>query len=95
MPKYWFRQKTFGYGATPNTWQGWLLTFVVCAAIFGIVLAGPAIRDNGLRFLWIVLGNAVVLIPVCWIAHAKTEGGWRWRSASNSEAIGRKKSGKD
>ena len=83
MPKYWFRQKTFGYGATPNTWQGWLLTFVGCAAIFGIVLAGPAIRDNGLRFLWIVLGNAVVLIPVCWIAHTKTEGGWRWRNGKD------------
>ena len=45
MPKYWFRQKTFGYGATPNTCQGWVLTFVACAALFGVVLAGPAIRE--------------------------------------------------
>jgi hypothetical protein len=80
MPKYWFRQKSFGYGATPNTWQGWLLTIAGCAGIFGVVLLGPAIRDNGLRVVWMVLGSAVVLVPTCWIAYVKTEGGWRWRS---------------
>lgn len=80
MTKYWFRQKTFGYGATPNTWQGWLLTFIVCAAIFGVVLGGPAIRDNGLRAAWIILGNAIVLVPAIFIMRAKTEGGWRWRN---------------
>ena len=80
MPRYWFRQKTFGYGATPNTWQGWTLTIVSCLAIFGVVLAGPAIRDNTLRVLWIVLGSAIVLLPTCIIAYVKTEGGWRWRN---------------
>src|SRR3546814_11894801 len=24
---YWFAPKLFGYGATPVTWQGWLLSF--------------------------------------------------------------------
>jgi hypothetical protein len=86
MAKYWFRQKSFGYGATPNTWQGWLLTIVSCAALFGVVLFGPAIRDNGLRVLWMVLGGAVVLLPTIFVIHAKTEGGWRWRWTTNSEA---------
>ena len=88
MARYWFRQKSFGYGATPNTWQGWLLTVVSCAALFGVVLSGPAIRDNGLRVLWMVLGSAVVLVPTFVVIHAKTEGGWRW--ASSSEAAGQK-----
>ena len=79
MPKYWFRQKRFGYGATPNSWQGWLLTLASCLLAFGIVLAGPAIRDNGLRMLWLVGGLALVLVPSLIIAHRKTEGGWRWR----------------
>ena len=83
MPRYWFRQKSFGYGATPNTWQGWLLTVAGCAGIFGVVLLGPAIRDNGLRVAWMVLGSAVVLVPTCWIAHAKTQGGWRWRNGGH------------
>jgi hypothetical protein len=25
----WFRPKDFGTGYTPNTWQGWLITFGV------------------------------------------------------------------
>jgi O-antigen/teichoic acid export membrane protein len=80
MAKYWFRQKTFGYGATPNTWQGWVLTIVSCAAVFGVILFGPAIRDNVLRAVWMVLGCAAVLVPTVSVMRAKTEGGWRWRN---------------
>jgi hypothetical protein len=79
MPQYWFRQKRFGYGATPNTWQGWLLTVASGAAAFGVVVAGPGIRDFGLRLVWLAGGLALVLIPTLIIAHRKTEGGWRWR----------------
>ncbi len=80
MARYWFRQKKFGYGATPNTWQGWALTVVGCLMLFGVVMFGPAIRDNGLRAIWMIAGAAVVMVPTCTIAYVKTEGGWRWRS---------------
>ncbi len=80
MPRYWFRQKTFGYGATPNTWQGWALTVISLALLFGVVLLGPAIRDNGLRAVWLILGAAVIVVPFTVVAWKKTEGGWRWRS---------------
>ena len=80
MPKYWFRQKKFGYGATPSTWQGWTPAIVSCLALFGVVLLGPAIRDNSLRALWMVLGSAAVVVPSTVIAYFKTEGGWRWRN---------------
>jgi hypothetical protein len=80
MAKYWFRQKSFGYGATPTTWQGWALSIVACALLFGVVLMGPAIRDNSLRAVWMVLGSAAILIPTTFIAWRKTEGGWRWKN---------------
>ena len=83
MPKYWFRQKTFGYGATPNTWQGWTLTIVSCLALFGVVLAGPTIRNNGLRVLWMVLAPVVIVAPTTFIVWRKTEGGWRWRNGKD------------
>ena len=51
-----------------------------CLSVFGVVLAGPAIRDNGLRAVWMVGGLALVLVPSIAIAYAKTEGGWRWRN---------------
>ena len=80
MPRYWFRQKKFGYGATPSTWQGWVLSIVSCLALFGVVLLGPAIRDNSLRALWMILGGAVIVVPFTLLAYVKTEGGWRWRN---------------
>ena len=80
MPRYWFRQKTFGYGATPNTWEGWALSIVICLCLFGVVLLGPVIRDNTIRALWMVLGIAVTVGVFIFIAYRKTEGGWRWRS---------------
>ncbi|MFO1247391.1 MAG: hypothetical protein U1E93_04020 [Alphaproteobacteria bacterium] len=79
MPRYWFRQKTFGYGCTPNTWQGWAMTVVSLALLFGVVLAGPAIRDNSLRVLFMLGAAAIILVPFTVIAWKKTEGGWRWR----------------
>ncbi len=57
------RRVSCDYGATPNTWQGWALTVVGCLALFGVVLFGPAIRDNTLRVLWMVLGSAAVVVP--------------------------------
>jgi len=84
MARYWFRQKKFGYGATPNTWQGWTVTIASALAVFGVILLGPAIRDNFLRGIWIGLGLAVIVLVTVAIAHKKTEGGWRWRYGKNS-----------
>jgi hypothetical protein len=80
MARYWFKQKRFGYGATPCTWQGWALSVVAGLLSVGIVLIGPGIRDNLLRPLFLVAGLALVITPTIWIAWRKTEGGWRWRS---------------
>lgn len=78
--RYWFKQKRFGYGATPCTWEGWVLTVLSALLAVGIVLIGPGIRDNLLRPLFLVAGLALVLGPTIYISWRKTEGGWRWRS---------------
>ena len=79
MPRYWFRQKKFGYGATPTSWQGWLLTIASAAAAVAVIIAADFQRDDARRFLLIAIGLPVIVIPTVWIAHIKTEGGWRWR----------------
>ncbi len=83
MPRYWFRQKTFGYGATPNTWQGWLLTIASALLTIGIIVAAEFMRDDATRLMLIAVGLPLVLIPTVMITHAKTEGGWRWRAGNN------------
>jgi hypothetical protein len=80
MPKYWFRQKTFGYGATPNTWQGWLLTLVACGLVFVAVIEAMQIPDQRTAKLVALSGAALILIAFSAIAYIKTEGGWRWRN---------------
>lgn len=79
MARYWFRQKTFGYGATPNTWQGWLFTAVFIALVFGVEHFVPQIANLPLRRIVAVGSPFVLLIPFIWIIALKTEGGrWRW-----------------
>jgi hypothetical protein len=80
MAKYWFRQKRFGYGATPTTWQGWAVTFVSVVLLIVIVFAGRHIADPDTR-MWVrSMGFIAVLIPTVVISYVKTEGGWRWRN---------------
>ena len=57
MPRYWFRQRKFGYGAAPNTWQGWIFMRFSCLAVFAVILSAPAIRDNLLRAAWVRAGT--------------------------------------
>jgi hypothetical protein len=83
MARYWFRQRSFGYGATPNTWQGWALTVIGVLLTCAVVMFGPAIRDNGLRAIWIVVAVPLVLVLFGILAWRKTEGGWRWRSGND------------
>jgi len=82
--RYWFRQKRYGYGATPVTWEGWVFT-VAAAVIVGVGLYalsnghGP-LGTAGMMSWWIGLIVVVVtLIGTVVVTKAKTEGGWQWR----------------
>jgi hypothetical protein len=79
MPRYWFRQKQFGYGATPDTWQGWLLTIAGALLVSALTFGADFVRDDRERLILIAVGLPLVLIPFVLIAHVKTDGGWRWK----------------
>ena len=85
MADYWFRPRRYGIGATPITWQGWLLIIIFVAILlfiiggplyalklFGITIAGPW------RAIRLLLALPVTLVFIL-IAKAKTNGEWRWR----------------
>jgi hypothetical protein len=76
MAKYWFRQKRYGYGATPTSWQGWLLIAVSIAVVIAGLFLDRANPDKA----WLnTLLIFVVLAPFVVVGWLKTEGGWRWR----------------
>ena len=55
--RYWFRQKKFGYGATPNTWQGWVVVIASSALVIGLVVVPSVLithakTEGGWRWRW-------------------------------------------
>ncbi len=77
----WFKPKRYGFGATPGSWQGWLLVAVNLAIVVGATwmilptdLPLPTI-DWG-AWLALVIGSTAATI---WISYRTTEGGWHWR----------------
>ena len=77
--EFWFEPKTFGYGATPVTWEGWAVLaayFVVLAAV-SILMAR---RRKG-SAAWAAWAIAIVVATstMTWVSWVKTDGAWQWR----------------
>ncbi|MEW6454307.1 MAG: hypothetical protein AB1490_26950 [Pseudomonadota bacterium] len=84
--RYWFKPKTYGYGATPTTWEGWVLVAagIAVIALSSFVLLGLKPHTAGI-LLWgaVVLATVFVLVVV---SHRKTDGQWHWRWGSRADA---------
>jgi peptidoglycan/LPS O-acetylase OafA/YrhL len=82
MPETWFKPKRFGYGATPNTWQGWVATALFALAFIGLAaLFAPrdATPDNYTGLILFYGCVAVLVVAFSLFARSKTDGEWRWR----------------
>jgi hypothetical protein len=81
MTRYWFRPKRYGYGATPVTWEGWVLTGLAAAVIAGsvsLLIQNGRTHDLTMSLVWAAVVAIVIAFLVA-VTKAKTEGGWRWR----------------
>jgi TRAP-type uncharacterized transport system fused permease subunit len=78
MTTYWFRPKRYGYGATPVTWQGWVVTLIAAAVIANAFAAPILTGGSPWAFADLVFG-VVAVVALVIITRRKTEGGWRWR----------------
>jgi len=84
MARYWFKPKSFGYGATPVTWEAWALTIVggSMAALGFIGFNAPgqlSLPDDMAARLACLLVATVALVALIVIARKTTDGEWRWR----------------
>jgi hypothetical protein len=77
---HWFKQKRYGYGAVPSTWQGWAVTGIYLVALLALTawLTEGALQEQSrhLPFLAMVTVLTIFLVAVVTV---KTEGGLRWR----------------
>jgi hypothetical protein len=82
--RFWFRPRSFGYGATPTTWEGWALTLgsaiVTISTVVTLVVSQarqwPDRRLIQAACLVVLLSTLIATIVV---SRNKTDGDWRWR----------------
>lgn len=78
--KLWFRAKTYGYGWTPCSWQGWLVVSLYCALTIVTFFVAEALLQSERNSL--LLSVFLTLLYTCmliWISAKKGEKAkWRW-----------------
>lgn len=85
MTDYWFKPKTYGYGAAPKTWKGWASIPVFMLAQFVLLwpwLLSPALAGEEPTTAGLVATfglSAVLAAGFVWLCKVKTEGDWAWR----------------
>jgi len=86
MTEYWFKPKNYGYGATPITWQGWVVTLAVAVVVAGSAFAMNLLVDISNTVAWL-LWAAIVAAATWWFVQfcrRRTNGEWRWRWGNRS-----------
>jgi hypothetical protein len=80
MKKLWFVRKTYGWGWTPVTWQGWLIIVVYTIGILKIFKNVDSQSHSGSDTLigfalpFIILTS--LLIAICYLKGEKPK--WQW-----------------
>lgn len=78
--KLWFRRKTYGWGWTPITWEGWLVTFIVLVIPLCIRLTAKALeveKSTQYFYTWASVPILLMaLILICFRYGEKPK--WQW-----------------
>ena len=80
MVEYWFKPKRYGYGATPITWQGWLISALTAIAMVAVAVLLPLVRPAGPgNWIAVIVIDLLIIVPLVLAIRRKTDGDWRWR----------------
>ncbi|NCN25420.1 hypothetical protein COT94_01910 [Candidatus Falkowbacteria bacterium CG10_big_fil_rev_8_21_14_0_10_37_14] len=71
----WFKRKTYGWGWTPITWQGWLVVVVAIVLIIVGGYVGDTDDAPGATFLGAMLAIVVMFIFGYWKGERPR---WQW-----------------
>jgi hypothetical protein len=87
--RYWFKPRRYGYGATPVTSEGWILTVASAAIVAASIIAMNLFVDRTNIGAWLIWAAIVVGITfwfVC-VSRRRTDGEWRWRWGQRSGGL--------
>jgi hypothetical protein len=71
--KIWFVNKTYGYGWTPSTWEGWLVVLILLILFIPLAIY---IEYNVILGMIGILFITGLLIYICYKKGEKPS--WRW-----------------
>jgi hypothetical protein len=80
---YWFKNKIYGWGWTPVTWQGWLVVLLYIMLIFALISmreeATPGNPNSGSNFLTFAEPITILSTLLIFIAYKKGDKPrWNW-----------------
>lgn len=84
MKDYWFRNKKYGIGLEPASWQGWLVTVlyivIVGLCTLRLTLIAPEMPEEAsIRELWLPIGATTLLfLGILYRTSEKIEWKWHW-----------------
>ena len=84
--EFWFKPKTFGYGATPTTWEGWAVIAVYGLVILGCVVAMTVRKDSFSTFVSSMAMIVVATVVLVVVSVQKTDGAWGWNAGTDQIA---------
>jgi hypothetical protein len=84
--EFWFKPKTFGYGATPSTWEGWAVVAVYCAIVLACVIAMLVRRESFSIYVSSLVTIGIATIVLIVVSVQKTDGAWRWNAGAHQIA---------
>lgn len=76
---YWFKRKLYGWGWTPVTWQGWVLTlgYIVCLLLLALTIDESAPnKEVWLRFMLPLVALTAIFIRIAYTKGEKPK--WQW-----------------
>jgi hypothetical protein len=84
--EFWFKPKTFGYGATPTTWEGWAVVAIYSLVVLGCVVAMTVRKDSFSAFVSSMAMIVVATVVLVVVSVQKTDGAWGWNAGANQTA---------
>ena len=71
MKKLWFRRKRFGWGWTPASWEGWLVTAIFVGTIFldaqrFDLISNPDKKAKPLEFAVETVILLIIFLGICY-----------------------------
>jgi hypothetical protein len=83
MKRLWFKNKTYGYGWVPVTWEGWVAMLVYAIGMIFIVRNILALVEyDRFRGVWVAISmGRIALLTLALLIVARWKGekpGWHW-----------------